>query len=81
MSQHTPLSTLPAGRCGTIVRIDAGIDPATGIIRWTFTSIDPDTGEAPIDALLGFLPPDDGVSDSISEEAEGADFDDEDEEA
>ena len=26
MSQHTLLSTLPAGRCGTIVRIDAGIE-------------------------------------------------------
>ncbi|HUU84812.1 MAG TPA: RHS repeat-associated core domain-containing protein, partial [Phycisphaerae bacterium] len=44
-----------------LVRIDAGLDPATGMVTWTFASIDPDTGEAPTEALVGFLPPNDGA--------------------
>ncbi len=41
-----------------IVRIEAGLDFATGIVTWRFSSIDPDTGE-PLDPADpdGFLPP------------------------
>ena len=42
-----------------LVQIDAGIDPAAGVVHWTFASIDPDTGVAPANPLVGFLPPDD----------------------
>jgi hypothetical protein len=34
----------------------AGINVATGIVTWTFTTIDPVTGEVPLDSLVGFLP-------------------------
>jgi hypothetical protein len=40
-----------------IVRIEAGLDRATGIVTWRFTSIDPATGQPPEDPLAGFLPP------------------------
>ncbi|MBE9216279.1 carboxypeptidase regulatory-like domain-containing protein, partial [Plectonema cf. radiosum LEGE 06105] len=42
---------------GIFVDVIAGIDVTTGEIFWEFTSIDPTTGELPIDALTGFLPP------------------------
>jgi len=45
------------------VRIDAGIDPTTGIVTWTLTSIDPATGEPPTDPSIGLLPPDDANGD------------------
>jgi len=41
------------------VDIECGIDIETGIAQWIFQAIDPDTGEPPNDALLGFLPPND----------------------
>jgi hypothetical protein len=40
-----------------IVRVDAHLDPATGIATWTFISIDPATGQLTEDPLAGFLPP------------------------
>ena len=44
------------------VRIQASADPGTGLLRWTFQSIDPSTGLAPTDPTVGFLPPDsDGI--------------------
>ena len=42
-----------------LVRIDAGLDPATAILSWRFTSLDPDTMLPPTDPLAGFLPPND----------------------
>jgi RHS repeat-associated protein len=67
--------TVPAGRSffattvdlrpdgqNLLIQIDAGIDPTTGTVHWTFVSIDPATGEAPTDALLGFLPPNDAAN-------------------
>lgn len=42
---------------GVFVDITAGINIATGQIRWTFTAIDPETGDLPADPLVGFLPP------------------------
>jgi hypothetical protein len=40
-----------------LVNIDANLNPATGLVAWTFTSIDPQTGLVPVDASVGFLPP------------------------
>ena len=42
---------------GLFVDVFAGINVATGEAFWEFTSIDPTTGEQPIDAFSGFLPP------------------------
>lgn len=41
---------------GILVEISAGINVATGEAFWQFTSLDPDTGDLPSDALAGFLP-------------------------
>lgn len=40
-----------------IVRIRAMLERATGVVTWRFTSLDPETGDLPEDALAGFLPP------------------------
>ncbi len=49
-----------------IVRIEAALDPATGIVSWKFKSLDPKTGDFPADPLAGFLPPN-----QLSPEGEG----------
>jgi hypothetical protein len=38
-----------------LVRVSASVDRVTGVLTWTFTSIDPETGQPPL--LDGFLPP------------------------
>jgi Bacterial Ig-like domain (group 3) len=44
------------------VRIQGSLDTGSGLLKWTFTSIDPTTGLPPTDPTVGFLPPDtDGV--------------------
>jgi hypothetical protein len=44
------------------VRIQGSLDSSTGLLKWTFTSIDPSTGVPPTDPTIGFLPPDkDGI--------------------
>ena len=44
------------------VRIQGSLDTGTGLLKWTFTTIDPSTGLPPSDPTVGFLPPDaDGV--------------------
>ncbi|MDX1671778.1 MAG: T9SS type A sorting domain-containing protein, partial [Balneolaceae bacterium] len=40
-----------------ILRIEANFDTSTGIISWTFTSLDPATMELTTDPIAGFLPP------------------------
>jgi hypothetical protein len=40
-----------------IVTIVAGLDKATGVLTWRFTSIDPTTGQFTEDPAAGFLPP------------------------
>jgi RHS repeat-associated protein len=42
---------------GVYVDIAAGLNHATGVVTWTFTAIDPATGDMVTDALAGFLPP------------------------
>ncbi|WDI41488.1 Calx-beta domain-containing protein [Bremerella sp. P1] len=51
---------------GVYVDVLAGINVATGEAFWEFTSIDPETGDAPTNALAGFLPPN-----LVSPEGEG----------
>ena len=44
------------------VRVQGSLNLQTGLLKWTFSSIDPSTGLAPSDPTIGFLPPDsDGV--------------------
>ncbi len=40
-----------------LVNMDAKFDPSTRLVTWTLTSIDPATGQPPLDPMLGFLPP------------------------
>jgi len=40
------------------VRIQGSLNQSTGLLKWTFTSIDPSTGLPPTDPTVGFLPPD-----------------------
>jgi hypothetical protein len=66
---------VPAGRRFYSTRIDAtattgeyvdvtgSFDLTTGLVTWTFTSIDPTTGVAPTGLLAGFLPPNDSDGD------------------
>ncbi len=39
------------------VQVEADFDQSSGLLTWTFTSLDPETGELPEDPLAGFLPP------------------------
>ena len=43
---------------GLYVDLSASLNPATRVVTWTFTSIDPVTNKPPQDPLAGFLPPD-----------------------
>ncbi|MEL6105422.1 MAG: tandem-95 repeat protein [Planctomycetota bacterium] len=42
---------------GLLVEFDAGVDLETGIAKWTFRAIDPQTGDLVSDPFAGFLPP------------------------
>src|SRR5207244_2014115 len=44
------------GDLGLVVRVTAGIDIARREAFWTFSSIDPATGQPPKSPLIGFLP-------------------------
>jgi len=44
---------------GIFLDVSARINTATREITWTFTTIDPATGDVPVDATLGFLLPND----------------------
>ena len=43
---------------GYYVDISAAFNVSTGLATWTFTTIDPKTGDVPSNLLVGFLPPD-----------------------
>jgi hypothetical protein len=58
----TSYSTLYSLSTTLSVRIQGSLDAGTGLLKWTFTSIDPSTGLPPTDPTVGFLPPDvDGI--------------------
>jgi uncharacterized delta-60 repeat protein len=40
-----------------IARVEARVDTITGVVTWTFTSLDPTTLQVTTDPLAGFLPP------------------------
>lgn len=40
-----------------LVKINASLNTSTGVMTWTFQSLDPATGLPPTDPLVGFLPP------------------------
>lgn len=40
-----------------VVRVNAGLDETTGVVTWSFKSLDPATMQTPEDPLAGFLPP------------------------
>ncbi len=45
-----------------LVSVNANLNVNSGLVTWTFNSLDPFTRQSPTDALAGFLPPDvDGV--------------------
>jgi hypothetical protein len=39
------------------VRVAGSLNPTTGVLKWTFTTLDPATHLPPSDPTLGFLPP------------------------
>jgi RHS repeat-associated protein len=43
---------------GYSVRVSADLDRSTRVVTWDFTTIDPATGDTPVDPVAGFLPPD-----------------------
>ncbi len=45
------------GTCGLYVDVAAALTPSNGALNWTFTGIDPNTGQLTEDPLGGFLPP------------------------
>jgi hypothetical protein len=65
-SNYTSLYT-PAGVTTYKVRIQGSLNADTGLLKWTFQTIDPTTGLPPTDPTVGFLPPDaDGVEGQAS---------------
>ena len=44
-------------RYGIYLDVFAGVNVSDGSIFWEFTSIDPATGEVPVNGFVGFLPP------------------------
>ncbi len=44
-------------KLGVYLDIDADFNTDTGLLTWTFTSLDPQTFDLPADLLTGFLPP------------------------
>ena len=41
-----------------LVKVDGHLDIQSGLVTWTFDSLDPATGQPPSDIFVGFLPPD-----------------------
>jgi hypothetical protein len=60
-SNYTTTYT-PPGVTNYAVRIQGSLNSDTGLLKWTFQTIDPATGLPPSDPTVGFLPPDtDGI--------------------
>ena len=54
-------TTVDLDSLGLLLEIDAGINAYTGEAHWYFNTIDPLTGQAPVDPFAGFLPPNDST--------------------
>lgn len=48
----------PSGVTSYVVRVQGSLDTDNGLLKWTFQTIDPTTGQPPTDPTVGFLPPD-----------------------
>jgi hypothetical protein len=57
-SRHFSTVVDDRANSGLFVDVTAGIDASTGLVTWTFTSIDPSSMAPPTDPKVGFLPPD-----------------------
>jgi len=55
LSDFTGGAVLPEQ--GVVVSVVAHLDQVTGLVTWTFTSLDPATSQPTDDPLAGFLPP------------------------
>jgi hypothetical protein len=53
--------TVDLDSLGLLLEIDAGINASTGEAHWYFKTIDPATGQPPVDPFAGFLPPNDST--------------------
>jgi RHS repeat-associated protein len=60
-SFSTTVSTTNVDGSPLEVQITAGLNQVTGVVTWTFVSLDPATGQAPLDPVAGFLPVDDST--------------------
>jgi hypothetical protein len=61
---HGPIED-PAGEGGEIyVMVEASVDPASRVVTWVLTAIDPETGMLVSD-FRGLLPPEDGSGDGM----------------
>jgi RHS repeat-associated protein len=60
-SYSTTYSTTNVDGTPLKVNISAGLNEQTGLVTWTFLSVDPATGLAPSDPVAGFLPVDDST--------------------
>ena len=64
-SYSTSVNTTNTDGTPLLVEISAGIDQATGVVTWTFLSIDPSTGQLPLGVNDGFLPVENGTGRGI----------------
>jgi len=53
----TSYSTIYSIDTTMAVRVAGSLNPSTGVLKWTFTTLDPVTRLPPSDPTLGFLPP------------------------
>ena len=54
-------TTVNLDSLGLLLEIDAGINAFSGEAHWYFNTIDPNTGQPPVDPYAGFLPPNDST--------------------
>ncbi len=59
-SYSTSVDTTNTDGTALVVDASAGLNLATGVVTWTFRSVDPATGELPSGVQDGFLPVEDG---------------------
>jgi uncharacterized protein YkwD len=60
-SYSTSVDTTNVNGTPLRVNVSASLQQQTGVVTWTFQSIDPNTGQPPTDPAAGFLPVDDST--------------------
>jgi hypothetical protein len=56
-SSYSTVFNLPPAN-DLLVEVTAGVNTTTGLVTWTFTPLDPSTGQPTTNPVAGFLPPD-----------------------